>query len=176
MPCGWEGNRRSGVALAMRHRLQWFIYLRAHGLDREMSTLSCGVWPSYPRRRARLCRCEFTAFETWLTGVRLCSAVHFLSHFVLPCSLHFCISVGLWHFAVLVILSLSGVVICLERGADLHMAQLMPLPLTVSCFSKIQIGFIFLVLSHPGNPGQRVINWVWSICVMLNLSLVRWQY
>jgi len=39
MPCGWEGNRRSGVALAMRHRLQWFIHLRAHGLDREMSTL-----------------------------------------------------------------------------------------------------------------------------------------
>jgi len=28
-------------------------------------------------------------------------------------------------------------VICLERGADLHMAQLMPLPLTVSCFSKV---------------------------------------
>jgi len=37
------------------------------------------------------------------------------------------------------------VVICLERGADLHMFQLMPLPLTVSCFSKIQIGFTFLV-------------------------------
>ena len=36
--------------------------------------------------------------------------------------------------------------ICLERGADLHMVQLMPLPLTVSCFSKIQIGFTFLVL------------------------------
>jgi len=32
MPCGWEGNRRSGVALAMRHRLQAFIHLRAHGL------------------------------------------------------------------------------------------------------------------------------------------------
>ena len=32
MPCGWEGNRRSGVALAMRHGLQWFIQLRAHGL------------------------------------------------------------------------------------------------------------------------------------------------
>ena len=50
MPCGWEGNRRSGVALAMRHRLQWFIHLRAHGLDREMSsppTLSCGVSPIY---------------------------------------------------------------------------------------------------------------------------------
>jgi len=37
----------------------------------------------------------------------------------------------------------DDVVIHLERGADLHMAQLMPLPLTVSCFSKIQIGFTF---------------------------------
>ena len=43
-------------------------------------------------------------------------------------------------------------VICVERGADLHMAQLMPLPLTVCCFSKIQIGFTFLVLAHPGVP------------------------
>ena len=34
-------------------------------------------------------------------------------------------------------------VICLEQGADLHMAQLTPLPLTVSCFSKIQIDFTF---------------------------------
>ena len=49
-------------------------------------------------------------------------------------------------------------VICLERGADLHMAQLMPLPLTVSCFSKIQIGFTFLVPAHPGRPGQRAIK------------------
>jgi len=39
----------------------------------------------------------------------------------------------------------AGVVICLELGTDLHTAQLMPLPLTVSCFSKIQIGFAFLV-------------------------------
>jgi len=37
----------------------------------------------------------------------------------------------------------AGVVICLERGVDLHMAQLMPLPLTVSCSSKIQIGLPF---------------------------------
>jgi len=37
----------------------------------------------------------------------------------------------------------AGAVICLERGADLHMAQLMPLLLTVSCFSKIQIGLPF---------------------------------
>ena len=45
-------------------------------------------------------------------------------------------------------------VVCLEGGADLHMAQLMPLPLTVSCSSKIQIGFTFLVPAHPGSPGQ----------------------
>ena len=50
MPCGWGGNRRSGITLAMHHRLQWFIHLWAHGLDMEMSTpptLSCGVWPIY---------------------------------------------------------------------------------------------------------------------------------
>jgi len=43
----------------------------------------------------------------------------------------------------------AGGVICLERGADLHMAHLMPLPLTVSCFSIIRIDFTFLVLAHP---------------------------
>jgi len=53
-----------------------------------------------------------------------------------------------------------GVVICLERGADLHIAQLMPLQLTVSCFSKIQIGFAFVVPAHPGSPGQRAVKWV----------------
>ena len=55
-------------------------------------------------------------------------------------------------------------VICLERGADLHMAQLMPLPLTVSCFSKIQIDFTFLVPAHPGSPGQRAVKRV-CVCV-----------
>jgi len=49
-------------------------------------------------------------------------------------------------------------VICLQRDADLHMAQLMPL--TVSCFSKIQIDFTFLVLAHPGSPRQRAVKWV----------------
>jgi len=52
----------------------------------------------------------------------------------------------------------AGVVVCLERGADLHTAHLMPLPLTVSCFSKIQIGFTFLVPAHPGGPGQRTVE------------------
>jgi len=55
----------------------------------------------------------------------------------------------------------SFVVICLERGTDLHTAQQMPLPLTVSCFSKIQIGFTFLVLAHPGSPGKGLLN----VCV-----------
>jgi len=66
------------------------------------------------------------------------------------------------------------VVICVERGADLHMAQLMPLPLTVSCFSKIQIGFTFLVPAHPGSPGQKAVKrvcmcvCVGDICVTLH--------
>ena len=54
----------------------------------------------------------------------------------------------------------AGMVICLERGADLHMAQLMPLPLTVSCISKIQVGCTFLVPAHPDSPGQRAVKWV----------------
>jgi len=53
-------------------------------------------------------------------------------------------------------------VICLERDADLHMVQLMPLSLTVSCFSEIEIGFTFLVPAHPGSPGQRAVK---RVCV-----------
>ena len=58
----------------------------------------------------------------------------------------------------------AGVVICVERGADLHTAQRMPLPFTLSCFSKIQIGFTFLVPAHPGSPGQRAVKWL-CVCV-----------
>jgi len=58
----------------------------------------------------------------------------------------------------------AGMVICLERGADLHMTQLMPPLLTVSCFSKIQIGFTFLVPAYPGSPGQRAIKRVCVLC------------
>jgi len=50
------------------------------------------------------------------------------------------------------------VLICLERGADLHMVQLMPLLLTVSCFSKIKIDFTFLVPAYPGSPGKGPLN------------------
>ena len=60
-------------------------------------------------------------------------------------------------------------VICLERGVDLHMAQLKPLPLTVSCFSKIQFGFAFLVPAHQGSPGKRAVKRVCAcVCVCVS--------
>jgi len=69
----------------------------------------------------------------------------------------------------------AGVVICLERGADLHMALLMPLPLplTVSCFSKIQIGFTFLVPAYLGSPGQRAVK---RVCVFLSSGVNIFQH
>ena len=67
-------------------------------------------------------------------------------------------------------------VIWLEQGADLHLAQLMPLLLTVSCFSKIQIGFTFLVLAHPGSPRKRAVKRtcvrVWLMALFPGLSTV----
>jgi len=69
-------------------------------------------------------------------------------------------------------------VVCLDRGADLHMAQLMPLPLTVSCFSKIQNGFTFLVLARLGSPRQRAVKLVY-VCVLtagcLQLPEICWN-
>ena len=64
-------------------------------------------------------------------------------------------------------------VICLEQGADLHMAQLMPLLLTVSCFSKIQIGFTFLVPAHLGSPGQRAVK---RVCVCVCVQLIQFTH
>ena len=49
-------------------------------------------------------------------------------------------------------------------------AHLMPLPLTVCCFSKIQIGFTFLVPAHPGCPGKRAVK---RVCVLLSLLCIR---
>ena len=62
----------------------------------------------------------------------------------------------------------ASMVIRLEQDADLHMAQLMPLPLTVSCYSKIQIGFTLLVPAHPGSPGKRAVK---RVCVRTLMSL-----
>ena len=63
-------------------------------------------------------------------------------------------------------------VICLERGADLHTAQLMPLPLTVSRFSKIQTAFTFLVPAHPDSPGTRAVKQV-PVCVSVVVGVAR---
>jgi len=68
----------------------------------------------------------------------------------------------------------AGMIICLERGANLHMAQLMPLPLTVSCFSKILIGFTFLVPAHPSSPGKRAVKWV-CVCIRNGLSSISYS-
>jgi len=77
------------------------------------------------------------------------------------------------------------VVICLERGANLHMSQRISLPLTVSCFSKIQIGFTFrahvkiasrivsIVPAHLGSPGQRAVKRVCvCVCVFHGIEIV----
>ena len=66
----------------------------------------------------------------------------------------------------------AGMVIWLARDADLHMAQLMLLPLTVSCFSKIQIGFTFLVPAHLGSPGKRAVK---RVCVCVNKHVTKSQ-
>jgi len=66
-------------------------------------------------------------------------------------------------------------VICLERGADLHTAQKMPLSLTVSSFSKIQIGFSFLVPAHPGSPGQRAVKRVY-VCMYVCMYVIKWNF
>jgi len=63
-------------------------------------------------------------------------------------------------------------VICLERGADLHMAQQMSLLLTGSCFSKIQIGFAFLVAAHLGSPRQRAVKRMCVCVCVISVSFV----
>jgi len=66
----------------------------------------------------------------------------------------------------------AGMVICLEQGADLLMVQLMPLPLTVSCFIKIRTGFTFLVPAHLGSPRKRAVKCV-CVCACVNNSLLQ---
>jgi len=79
------------------------------------------------------------------------------------------------------------VVIYLGCGADFHMAQLMPLPLTITCFSKIQIGFTFLVPAHPGNPRQSpegrktdmhvcLLVLVLTICIYVGIKALWKEY
>jgi len=55
----------------------------------------------------------------------------------------------------------EGHLVCKKLSGEV----LMPLPLTVSCFSKIQIRFTFLVLAHPGSHGQRAIKQMCVFCL-----------
>jgi len=85
--CGWEGNLRSGVALAMRHRLEWFIHLRAQGLsdgDDYPTNTPHGVWYSLcpvlePGRKNRICSVSRPEFvrndQIWLLSVILCYSI-----------------------------------------------------------------------------------------------------
>ena len=57
-------------------------------------------------------------------------------------------------------------VTCLERGG-LAYGPADATATHCSCFSKIQIGFAFLVPAHPGSPGKRAIKRV-CVCVWLN--------
>ena len=61
-------------------------------------------------------------------------------------------------------------VICLERGADLHMAQLIPLPLTVACFSKIQTGLPFWFRLTWVVPEKGLLNGCVCVCVLAHLA------
>jgi len=54
------------------------------------------------------------------------------------------------------------------------MAQLMPLPLTVSCSSKIQIGFTFLVPAYPGSPGKEAVKWLLNGCSLNYKDIMQW--
>jgi len=56
------------------------------------------------------------------------------------------------------------------------MVQLMPLPLTISCFSRIQIGFTFLVLAHPGSPGKGPLNGCMCIISIIQPEVIIGSY
>jgi len=40
----------------------------------------------------------------------------------------------------------------------------------VSCFSKIQIGFTFLVSAHPGSPGKKAVK---RVCVCVCVTVLK---
>jgi len=72
----------------------------------------------------------------------------------------------LWKHIINIYLSHCLYFVFFCSGLQCFDAQLMPLPLTASCFSKIQIGFAFLVPAHPGSPRKRAIKWV-CVCVLI---------
>ena len=43
-----------------------------------------------------------------------------------------------------------------------------------SCFSKIRIGFTFLIPAHPGSPGQMAIKWVCECLQPFSGTIISW--
>ena len=71
----------------------------------------------------------------------------------------------------------GGVLVWLSVWSEVQTCQLMPLPLTVSCFSKIQIGFTFLVPAHLGSPGKRAIKRVCvCVCWYVQQCICNWPH
>ena len=73
-------------------------------------------------------------------------------------------------------------VMCLDQGADLHMAKPMPLPLTVSYSSKSRLVFpSWFYLSDAGSPGysqtksKRAVKWL-CVCVRACLRACMYIY
>jgi len=60
----------------------------------------------------------------------------------------------------------AGMVICLEHSADLHTAKLMPLPLTISCFSKSRLVLPFLYWLTRVVPDKGLLNGCVCVCVI----------
>jgi len=56
---GWEGNRRPGVALAIRHRLKWFIRLRSQGLMVHSHTHALLGWDGIHRADKSMYECLY---------------------------------------------------------------------------------------------------------------------
>jgi len=65
----------------------------------------------------------------------------------------------------------AGMVICLERGADLHMAQMMPLPLTVPCFSICRLALPFWYRLTWVVSDKRLLSVCVCVCVCLCVSV-----
>ena len=156
------------ISYSTPHVVRIMVWILTFGVF-DISHVSCEVF-FYITLLASSAVC--TQYCIWVCEILIC-----LSNTCILPSVLWCCWLG-GKKGILPVKKQSGGVlvwfVCLEQGAYLHMAQLMPLPLTVSCFSKVQIGFTFLVLADLGSPGKRALKRVWwwwwwlsSTCILL---------
>ena len=141
----------SDASLLLSHALQ----LRLRTLLEKLSVIT--------EHRSEVYRVIVTYFELLLLVYLLVlimafSAVMFVGHQEGHPACRELIGGVLWRY-------LSGV------RCRLAMAQLMPLPLAVSCFSKVQIGFTFLLVAYPGSPGQRAVKRLYVCYCLLHCCI-----